>query len=137
MNTRLESNRLNGVSFIAIVQIVRLLASILSERRMLFVGSDIGVVSSCVHAAAAMIFPLRWQHIFHPVTKYFLRFYHRPFEFETRKSLKPVSFYVLWNGQILPAYFIDHITAPMPFMIGMHSSLMDRVRQMPISEVSY
>ncbi|XP_066913691.1 DENN domain-containing protein 1B-like isoform X2 [Clytia hemisphaerica] len=36
---------------------------------------------------------------------------------------------------VLPSHLIDYCCAPMPFLIGVHSSLMPKVRQMPMNEV--
>eukprot|EP00128_Syssomonas_multiformis_P014258 Colp12_sorted_trinity150504_noHs@15435 len=36
---------------------------------------------------------------------------------------------------VLPASLIDYVSAPMPFVIGVHSSLMKTVRMMPLDEV--
>ena len=36
---------------------------------------------------------------------------------------------------ILPPHLIDYCCAPMPFLVGVHSSMMDQVREMPMDEV--
>jgi len=36
---------------------------------------------------------------------------------------------------ILPTHLIDYCCAPMPFLLGVHASMMEKVRMMPLSEV--
>ena len=43
------------------------MASLLLERRVLLVARDADTVSAAVHAAAALLYPFRWQHIFLPL----------------------------------------------------------------------
>ncbi|KAK3267661.1 hypothetical protein CYMTET_23797, partial [Cymbomonas tetramitiformis] len=52
-----------------------LLASLLHERRVVITGSHLSSVSSAVHAAAAMLYPLTWQHIFIPILPHALMDY--------------------------------------------------------------
>ena len=47
--------------------VIAVLGALMLERRIIFVGSNCGVVSSCAHAALALLYPLEWQHIFVPV----------------------------------------------------------------------
>jgi len=42
-------------------------SSILVERRIIFISENPSILSGCVQAALAMIFPLSWQHIYVPV----------------------------------------------------------------------
>ena len=44
-----------------------MVASLLHERRLVFVGSQLELLSSAVYAAATMLYPLCWQHIFLPL----------------------------------------------------------------------
>lgn len=46
---------------------VRVLAALMSEQKILLVGSRWGQISSCAHALLALLYPLAWQHIFIPV----------------------------------------------------------------------
>ena len=43
-----------------------LYVALLSERRIMFVAASLGTLTSCVHAAAALVQPFEWQHIFIP-----------------------------------------------------------------------
>lgn len=52
-----------------------LVASLLLERRVLLVSRSADTVSAAVHAAAALLHPLRWQHIFLPLLPLGLREY--------------------------------------------------------------
>jgi hypothetical protein len=81
-------------------KIIRIFASLLLERRMLFVSSDLGRLSAVIHAACSLLHPFVWQHVFIP---------------------------------ILPSRLIDYVLAPMPFVIGVHKSLLDTVARMSSS----
>ena len=35
---------------------------------------------------------------------------------------------------VLPASWLDYVTAPMPFVVGIHSSMLDQVLEMPLEE---
>ena len=65
-------------------------------------GGDLWALSAAVHAAAASLFPMRWQHSFLPLT---------------------------------PAAFVEYLTAPMPFLVGLPTSLLPAMRALPTEEV--
>ena len=44
-----------------------LLASLLLERRVILVAPQADTVSAAVHAAAALLYPFTWQHIYLPL----------------------------------------------------------------------
>jgi hypothetical protein len=46
---------------------VTMLTAMLCERRVCFIASDLEKLSSCVHAAASLLYPFSWQHLFIPV----------------------------------------------------------------------
>lgn len=48
-------------------QAVTLVASLLLERRIILVACDAETVSAAVHAANALLYPFRWQHIYLPL----------------------------------------------------------------------
>ncbi|XP_058271910.1 DENN domain-containing protein 1A isoform X2 [Hemibagrus wyckioides] len=81
---------------------LHLYASMLHERRVLISSSSLSTLTACVHAAAAMLYPMYWQHVYIPV---------------------------------LPQHLLDYCCAPMPYLIGVHSSLMERVRVMALDDV--
>ena len=47
--------------------LMTLLAALLLERRVILVAQDKDKVSAAVHAAAALLYPFRWQHIYLPL----------------------------------------------------------------------
>ena len=70
--------------------------SMLHEGHTVFVSADLPKLSTCCQAAASLLDPLHWQHIFVPV---------------------------------LPRAWLGYVTAPMPFMLGVHSSMFDEVSE--------
>ncbi|XP_046723352.1 DENN domain-containing protein 1A isoform X2 [Silurus meridionalis] len=81
---------------------LHLYASMLYERRVLISSSNLSTLTACVHGAAAMLYPMYWQHVYIPV---------------------------------LPQHLLDYCCAPMPYLIGVHSSLMEKVRVMALDDV--
>jgi hypothetical protein len=47
--------------------LITVLSALLCERRMIFVSERAQVLSQCIHAAVALLYPFRWQHLFIPV----------------------------------------------------------------------
>ncbi|KAM3876329.1 DENN domain-containing protein 1B [Diretmus argenteus] len=81
---------------------LQLYASMLHERRIIITSSKLSTLTACVHGAAAMLFPMYWQHIFIPV---------------------------------LPPHLLDYCCAPMPYLVGVHLSLLERVRSRSLEDV--
>ncbi|XP_069377856.1 DENN domain-containing protein 1B isoform X2 [Paralichthys olivaceus] len=81
---------------------LQLYASMLHERRIIITSSKLSTLTACVHGAAAMLFPMFWQHIFIPV---------------------------------LPPHLLDYCCAPMPYFVGVHLSLLERVRGRSLEDV--
>ncbi|KAK0144992.1 DENN domain-containing protein 1B [Merluccius polli] len=50
-----------------ITNMLQLYASMLHERRIIVTSSKLSTLTACVHGAAAMLYPMYWQHIFIPV----------------------------------------------------------------------
>ncbi|CAG5115542.1 unnamed protein product, partial [Candidula unifasciata] len=71
-------------------------ASMLHERRIYMTSKKLSRLTSCIHAAETLLYPMHWQHLYIPV---------------------------------LPAHLIDYISAPMPYLIGIHSTLVERLKQ--------
>ena len=46
---------------------LRLWSAILCERRTVLVAENVLTLSSCVHAAMAILYPFAWQHVFIPL----------------------------------------------------------------------
>ncbi|XP_052336162.1 DENN domain-containing protein 1B-like isoform X6 [Oncorhynchus keta] len=81
---------------------LHLYASMLHERRIIITSSKLSTLTACVHASAAMLFPMNWQHIYIPV---------------------------------LPPHLLDYCCAPMPYLVGVHLSLLERVRSRSLEDV--
>ncbi|XP_074660637.1 uncharacterized protein LOC141913088 isoform X3 [Tubulanus polymorphus] len=70
---RQEDARFENVSYDNMVQVLgidnvlKIFASMLSERRIIFSATNLGTLSSCIHAMVALLYPLSWQHTFIPV----------------------------------------------------------------------
>ncbi|XP_061681985.1 DENN domain-containing protein 1B isoform X3 [Syngnathoides biaculeatus] len=77
-------------------------SSMLHERRIIITSSKLSTLTACVHGAAALLFPMYWQHIFIPV---------------------------------LPPHLLDYCCAPMPYFVGVHLSLLERVRSRSLEDV--
>ncbi|KJH44526.1 DENN domain protein [Dictyocaulus viviparus] len=54
-------------------QMLAVYASLLKERRIIFTGRKLSQLSSCIHAASTLLFPMFWQSIFIPVLPESLR----------------------------------------------------------------
>ncbi|KAM9761821.1 DENN domain-containing protein 1B isoform 1-T1 [Menidia menidia] len=81
---------------------LQLYASMLHERRIIITSSKLSTLTACVHGAAALLYPMYWQHIFIPV---------------------------------LPPHLLDYCCAPMPYFVGVHLSLLERVRSRSLEDV--
>ncbi|KAM9312067.1 DENN domain-containing protein 1C [Gastrophryne carolinensis] len=87
----------NLMEFLVAVQVdtmLQLYSSLLCERRIVITSSKLSTLTACVHASAALLYPMYWQHIYIPT---------------------------------LPPHLLDYCGAPMPYLIGVHSSLMEQV----------
>uniref|UniRef100_A0A671RDM6 DENN domain-containing protein 1A-like n=1 Tax=Sinocyclocheilus anshuiensis TaxID=1608454 RepID=A0A671RDM6_9TELE len=51
---------------------LHLYASLLYERRILISCSKLSTLTACVHGAAAMLYPMYWQHVYIPVLPQFI-----------------------------------------------------------------
>ncbi|XP_060052683.1 DENN domain-containing protein 2A [Erinaceus europaeus] len=77
-------------------------ASLLLERRVIFIADKLSTLSTCCHAAVAAIYPFAWQHTYIPV---------------------------------LPPAMIDIACSPTPFLIGLLTSSLPLLLQLPLEEV--
>ncbi len=76
-------------------QFLLVLSAALCERRLIFVAEDVGTLSAAVHAAAAMLYPFQWQHIFIPLLPSRLLSYAAapvPYMIGIRRYLLPMLF---------------------------------------------
>ncbi|KAG8441471.1 hypothetical protein GDO86_007000, partial [Hymenochirus boettgeri] len=95
----------NLTEFLVAVQVdtmLHLFSSLLGERRILITSSKLSTLTACVHASAALLYPMYWQHIYIPT---------------------------------LPPHLLDYCSAPMPYLIGVHSSLMEHVNVKSLEDV--
>ncbi|XP_029995493.1 DENN domain-containing protein 2C isoform X1 [Sphaeramia orbicularis] len=66
-------SRLEHVDFDSLLQclsvgkLLQVFASLLLERRVIFIAEKLSVLSRCSHAALALLYPFTWQHTFVPV----------------------------------------------------------------------
>ncbi|XP_022613237.1 DENN domain-containing protein 2C isoform X1 [Seriola dumerili] len=66
-------SRLEHVDFDSLLQclgvgkLLQVFASLLLERRVIFIADKLSVLSRCGHAALALLYPFTWQHTFIPV----------------------------------------------------------------------
>ncbi|KGL84911.1 Suppression of tumorigenicity 5 protein, partial [Tinamus guttatus] len=104
---RPTDSRLEHVDFeclfkcLSVRQIIRIFASLLLERRVIFVADKLSTLSSCSHAVVALLYPFSWQHTFIPV---------------------------------LPASMIDIVCCPTPFLVGLLSSSLPKLKELPVEE---
>nr|DBA29933.1 TPA: hypothetical protein GDO54_005984 [Pyxicephalus adspersus] len=59
----------NLTEFLVAVQVdtmLQLYSSLLCERRILITSSKLSTLTACVHASAALLYPMYWQHIYIP-----------------------------------------------------------------------
>ncbi|XP_033880332.3 DENN domain-containing protein 2A-like [Acipenser ruthenus] len=82
--------------------LVRVFASLLLERRVIFTADKLSTLSQCCHAVVAMLYPFAWQHTYIPV---------------------------------LPPSMIDIVCTPTPFIVGLLSSSLPQLKELPIEEV--
>jgi hypothetical protein len=65
--SHLEVPILPLLEVLGVERLLLLLSAIMCEKRIIFVADEIGSLTSMVLAAAAMLYPFRWQHIFIPL----------------------------------------------------------------------
>lgn len=71
--TRPLDSRLEHVDFrplfkrLSEEKIIKVFTSALLERRIIFLAEELSVLSQCIHAVAALLYPFTWQHTYIPV----------------------------------------------------------------------
>uniref|UniRef100_A0A8C5T432 DENN domain containing 2D n=1 Tax=Malurus cyaneus samueli TaxID=2593467 RepID=A0A8C5T432_9PASS len=71
--TRPVDAHLEHVEFQALLQrlsphlILHIFASAVLERRLIFLAKELSVLSQCIHAVAALLYPFTWAHTYIPV----------------------------------------------------------------------
>ncbi|XP_007885745.2 suppression of tumorigenicity 5 protein isoform X1 [Callorhinchus milii] len=102
MDSRLEHVDFDCLfSCLSVRQVIRIFASLLLERRVIFIADKLSTLSSCAHAVVALLYPFSWQHTFIPV---------------------------------LPASMIDIVCCPTPFLVGLLSSSLPKLKELPVEE---
>lgn len=104
---RPTDSRLEHVDFeslfkcLSVRQVIRVFASLLLERRVIFVADKLSTLSSCMLAVVALLYPFSWQHTFIPV---------------------------------LPGSMLDIVCCPTPFLVGLLSSSLPKLKELPVEE---
>ncbi|XP_068603547.1 DENN domain-containing protein 2B [Brachionichthys hirsutus] len=104
---RPSDSRLEHVDFDSLLsclsarQVIRVFASLLLERRVIFVADKLSTLSSCMLAVVALLYPFSWQHTFIPV---------------------------------LPGSMLDIVCCPTPFLVGLLSSSLPKLKELPVEE---
>ncbi|XP_001375287.3 DENN domain-containing protein 2A isoform X1 [Monodelphis domestica] len=103
LDSRLEHVDFESLfSSLSIRHLVCVFASLLLERRVIFIADKLSTLSKCCHAMVALIYPFTWQHTYIPV---------------------------------LPPSMIDIVCSPTPFLIGLLSSSLPLLKELPLEEV--
>ncbi|XP_008821734.1 DENN domain-containing protein 2A isoform X2 [Nannospalax galili] len=103
LDSRLEHVDFESLfSSLSVRHLVCVFASLLLERRVIFIADKLSTLSKCCHAMVALIYPFSWQHTYIPV---------------------------------LPPAMIDIVCSPTPFLIGLLSSSLPLLRELPLEEV--
>uniref|UniRef100_A0A8D0GH99 DENN domain containing 2A n=1 Tax=Sphenodon punctatus TaxID=8508 RepID=A0A8D0GH99_SPHPU len=103
LDSRLEHVDFESLfSSLSVRHLSRVFASLLLERRVIFIADKLSTLSKCCHAMVALFYPFTWQHTYIPV---------------------------------LPPAMIDIVCSPTPFLIGLLSSSLSRLKELPVEEV--
>uniref|UniRef100_A0A2R8ZQS7 DENN domain containing 2A n=1 Tax=Pan paniscus TaxID=9597 RepID=A0A2R8ZQS7_PANPA len=103
LDSRLEHVDFESLfSSLSVRHLVCVFASLLLERRVIFIADKLSTLSKCCHAMVALIYPFAWQHTYIPV---------------------------------LPPAMVDIVCSPTPFLIGLLSSSLPLLRELPLEEV--
>ncbi|KAM4675660.1 DENN domain-containing protein 2A [Discoglossus pictus] len=103
LDSRLEHVDFEALfSTLSVRHLIQIFASLLLERRVIFMADTLSTLSKCCHAMVALIYPFAWQHTYIPV---------------------------------LPPSMIDIVCSPTPFLIGLLSSSLPRLKELPVEEV--
>ncbi|XP_069444667.1 DENN domain-containing protein 2A isoform X6 [Ovis canadensis] len=103
LDSRLEHVDFESLfSSLSVRHLLCVFASLLLERRVIFIADKLSTLSTCCHAMVAAIYPFAWQHTYIPV---------------------------------LPPAMIDIVCSPTPFLIGLLTSSLPLLRELPLEEV--
>eukprot|EP00727_Mastigamoeba_balamuthi_P010830 m51a1_g637 hypothetical protein (973) ;mRNA; f:160030-163580 len=125
-----------------------LFAELLLERRVAFVSSDLSMLTRCVHAAARMVWPFSWQHVFLPVVSVeVLSYVDAPMPFlmglqrhhyteATRRSLSEAIVVDADSGEISNVVYDDLSVVPPAQLQALRQSLMRQQREQSCEAIS-
>ena len=103
---------------LSVQQVLRVLAALMLEQRVVFIGAQYGHVSACAHAAGSLLYPLEWQHIFVPVL---------PRSMLSCAGVLHPSLACLLLGWLAASALFRllrrYVSAPMPFVLGVLSQV--------------
>ncbi|KAM6986277.1 DENN domain-containing protein 2A [Aplochiton taeniatus] len=105
---RPSDSRLEHVDFeclfscLSLRLLLRVLGSLLLERRVIFTADKLSTLSQCCHAVVALLYPFVWQHTYIPV---------------------------------LPTAMLDIVCTPTPFIVGLLTSSLAQLTELPLEEV--
>ncbi|XP_066218979.1 DENN domain-containing protein 2A isoform X1 [Saccopteryx leptura] len=103
LDSRLEHVDFESLfSSLSVRHLLCVFASLLLERRVIFIADKLSTLSKCCHAMVAVIYPFTWQHTYIPV---------------------------------LPPAMVDIVCSPTPFLIGLLTSSLPLLRELPLEEV--
>ncbi|XP_036103212.1 DENN domain-containing protein 2A [Molossus molossus] len=103
LDSRLEHVDFESLfSSLSVRHLLCVFASLLLERRVIFIADKLSKLSKCCHAMVAITYPFTWQHTYIPV---------------------------------LPPAMIDIVCSPTPFLIGLLTSSLPLLRELPLEEV--
>ncbi|XP_054419854.1 DENN domain-containing protein 2A isoform X1 [Pteronotus mesoamericanus] len=89
-------------SSLSVRHLLCVFASLLLERRVIFIADKLSTLSKCCHAMVAITYPFTWQHTYIPV---------------------------------LPPAMVDIVCSPTPFLVGLLTSSLPLLRELPLEEV--
>ncbi|XP_072633536.1 DENN domain-containing protein 2A isoform X3 [Canis lupus baileyi] len=103
LDSRLEHVDFESLfSSLSVRHLLCVFASLLLERRVIFIADKLSTLSKCCHAMVAVIYPFTWHHTYIPV---------------------------------LPPAMIDIVCSPTPFLIGLLTSSLPLLRELPLEEM--
>ncbi|XP_045433446.1 DENN domain-containing protein 2A isoform X3 [Pipistrellus kuhlii] len=103
LDSRLEHVDFESLfSSLSVRHLLCVFASLLLERRVIFIADKLSTLSKCCHAMVAITYPFTWQHTYIPV---------------------------------LPPAMVDIVCSPTPFLIGLLTSSLPLLRELPLEEV--
>lgn len=97
-----ENHNLNlFFNYIESKTMIEIFAALLSERRIVFVSSNLDKLSSCLQASCSLLYPMIWQHIYIPILPLKLKDYlSAPMPYVNEIEIHFI-FYIQFNFQIL------------------------------------